>query len=155
MLLYALLLSNLKNKYLRRVGDVFLATGGLIGGIIFLIMPTTSLPYYPAYHFISIHSFLFHGTMIYLGLLLNITGYIKLKLNDIYYYAALVLFLSIIALIINNIFNSNLMFISKDFPGTLIHIIYNLSGIFFTPIMIIGQMTLPFLIIYYLIKKFK
>lgn len=155
MLLYALLLSNLKNKYLRRVGDVFLATGGLIGGIVFLIMPTTSLPYYPAYHFISIHSFLFHGTMIYLGLLLNITGYIKLKLNDIYYYAALVLFLSIIALIINNIFNSNLMFISKDFPGTPIHIIYNLSGIFFAPIMIIGQMTLPFLIIYYLIKKFK
>lgn len=152
MLLYATLLSNLKNKYLKRVGDVFLATGGIIGGLVFLIMPTTSLPYYPAYHFISIHSFFFHGTMIYLGLLLNITGYIKLNIKDIFYYGSLVLVLSILALIINNIFNSNLMFISKDFPGTPIHYIYEISGNLFTPIMIIGQMTLPFLVIYYIIK---
>ncbi len=152
MLLYATLLSNLKNKYLKRVGDVFLATGGIIGGLVFLIMPTTSLPYYPAYHFISIHSFFFHGTMIYLGLLLNITGYIKLNIKDIFYYGSLVLVLSILALIINNIFNSNLMFISKDFPGTPIHYIYEISCNLFTPIMIIGQMTLPFLVIYYIIK---
>ena len=148
MLLYSLLLSNMENKYLKRVGNVFLATGSIAGGLIFMIIPTTSLPTYPVFHFISLHSFFFHGMMLYLGLLINITGYIKLNNKDIYYYASLVFILCILALIVNTIFDSNLMFISKDFPNTPLHIIYKISGVFYTPLMIIGQMILP----YYLVK---
>ena len=55
----------------------------------------------------------------------------------------------------NNLFDSNLMFISKDFPGTPLTILYHLTGKFFTPIMIIIQMTLPFLIVYGIIKLSK
>lgn len=63
--------------------------------------------------------------------------------------------MSIIALIINNLFNGNLMFISNNFPGTPIEILYNLTngGIWYSLIMIIAQMTLPFYISYYVIKK--
>ena len=153
MLLYSLLLSNMHNKYLKRAGNVFLATGGIVGGLIFLFMPTTSLPAYPAFHFISIHSFIYHGTMLYLGLLLNITGYIKLNKKDIYYYASLVFILCILALIVNNVFDSNLMFISKDFPSTPLHIIYKISGVFYTPLMIIGQMILPYYIVKVIVNK--
>ena len=46
LLLYAGLLSSFAKNRLKRVGDVFLATGGIIGGIVFMILPTTSLPEY-------------------------------------------------------------------------------------------------------------
>lgn len=155
ILLYAGLLSSFAKGTLKRVGDVSLATGAIIGGIVFIIYPSTSLPIYPAFHFLSIHSFLFHGTMIYLGILINKTRYIELKKEDVKYFASLVLGMSIVALIANNLFNGNLMFISHNFPGTLIEAIYKLTngGILFTAVMIIGQMTLPFYVSYYLIKR--
>ena len=85
---------------------------------------------------------------------MNITQYITLQMKDFWYYASLVGGICVIALITNHIFDSNLMFISKDFPGTPISILYHTTGKLFTPIMIIIQMTLPFLIVY-LLKFFR
>lgn len=152
LLLYAGIFSSFAKGKLKRMGDVFLATGGIIGGVIFIILPTTSLPTYPMLHFISLHSFLFHGIMIYLGLLINITGYIKLRKRDIIYFSVLVGSICLISYIINGIFDSNLMFISKNFPGTPIEIIYNVTGPWFTLIMSISQMTLPFYLVYGILK---
>ena len=90
ILLYAGLLSSFGKGALKRAGDVCLATGSVIGGIVFIIYPSTSLPMYPAFHFLSIHSFLFHGTMIYLGILINKTQYIELEQNDIKYFASVI-----------------------------------------------------------------
>lgn len=155
LLLYAGLLSSFAKGKLKRIGDVFLATGGIIGGIVFMILPTTSLPAYPMLHIVSLHSFLYHGTMVYLGILINITHYIEIHLSDIKYYAILVGIVCLLAYIINKIFDSNLMFISKNFPRTPLEILYNITGPFFTVVMSIAQMTLPFYIIYYFknIKK--
>ena len=41
LLLYAGLMSSFGKGKIKRIGDVFLATGGIIGGIVFIIMPTT------------------------------------------------------------------------------------------------------------------
>lgn len=155
MLLYAGLLSSFGNGKIKKIGDVALATGVAIGGIVFIIYPSTSLPMYPAFHFLSIHSFLFHGIMIYLGILVNITNYIKIKKEDIKCFAVLVGIMSIIALIINNLFDGNLMFISNNFPGTPIEIIYNLTNgdILYSIIMILAQITIPFYISYYIINS--
>ena len=155
ILLYAGLLSSFGKGALKRAGDVCLATGSVIGGIVFIIYPSTSLPMYPAFHFFSIHSFLFHGTMIYLGILINKTQYIELEQNDIKYFASVIGIMSIVALIINKLFNGNLMFISNNFPGTPIEILYDITngGIMYTLIMVLAQMTLPFYITYVIIKK--
>ena len=155
ILLYAGLLSSFGKGALKRAGDVCLATGSVIGGIVFIIYPSTSLPMYPAFHFLSIHSFLFHGTMIYLGILINKTQYIELEQNDIKYFASVIGIMSIVALIINKLFNANLMFISNNFPGTPIEILYDITngGIMYTLIMVLAQMTLPFYITYVIIKK--
>ena len=155
LLLYAGALASFAKGKLQRVGEVFLATGGIVGGLIFIIMPTTSLPTYPMLHIVSLHSFLFHGIMLYLGILLNITNYITLNLADIKYYASLVGIVCLLAYILNNIFDSNLMFISKNFPGTPIEFLYNLTGPFFTLVASVGQMTLPFYSIYLIIKTAK
>lgn len=148
LLLYAGILSSYAKGKLKRTGDVFLATGGIIGGIVFMILPTTSLPAYPALHIVSLHSFLFHGTMVYLGLLINVTHYIEIEKQDIKYFSTLVGIVCVLAYIINKIFDSNLMFISKDFPNSPLHLIYQISGPFYTIIMSLGQMVLPFYIVY-------
>ena len=85
ILLYAGTLSSFFKGKLKRMGDVFLATGGIIGGIVFILLPTTSLPAYPALHIVSLHSFLYHGIMVYLGLLVNITHYIDVVAIDAVY----------------------------------------------------------------------
>ena len=147
LFVFAGALSSFGKGKIERMGDVFFATGGIIGGLVFVILPTTSLPAYPMLHIVSLHSFLYHGTMVYLGLLINITHYIELNASDIRYYATLVGIVCILAYIINKIFNSNLMFISKNFPGTPLEMLYNITGPFFTIVMSVAQMTLPFYIV--------
>ena len=148
MILYAGIFSGFCKGKLKHMGDVFIATGGMIAGIFFLLGPMTSLTIYPAFHYISIQSFIFHGVMFYLGILINITGYIDIKQRDILYYFGLMIIISIIAWIFNIIFDSNLMFISKDYPGTMMSVLYNSVGILFTPFMVILQSTAPFYIVY-------
>ena len=152
ILLYAGTLSSFFKGKLKRMGDVFLATGGIIGGIVFILLPTTYLPAYPALHIVSLHSFLYHGIMVYLGLLVNITHYIDVVASDAVYFATLIGIICILAQIVNKIFDSNLMFISKDFPGTPITIIYKLTGKHFTAFMEIAQMFLPFYAVYGILK---
>lgn len=152
LMLYAGLLSSLCKGWLRRTGDVFIATGGLVGGVCFLISPNTSLPRYPAFHFISWHSFLLHGLMVYLGLLLLLRCY-RPVLKDLKYCAGLISVMCGIALVFNLIWDgmhpagpgANLMFISKDFPGTPIAVLYRLAGSLFPVFMWLIQAFLPFL----------
>lgn len=152
LLLYSGLLSSFGKGIFERSGNVFLATGGIFAGIVFIMFPTTSLPEFPLFHFISIHSFFFHGTMVYLGLVINKFKYIEIEMSDLKYYASLIFMICIGALIVNKNMGSNLMFISQDFPGMPISFIYHHTGVFFTPVMMIIQMTLPFLIVYGIIQ---
>lgn len=148
LILYAGVFSGFCKGTLKKVGDVFLSTGGIIAGMVFLISPLTSLTTYPAIHFISLHSFLLHGTMVYIGLLMLITGYVKIEKKDIIYYFVLIVIISTIAYIVNKICGSNLMFISQNYPGTFIEIIYNFSGKLFPIVMILAQAILPFYLVY-------
>lgn len=148
LILYAGILSGFCKGTLKKVGDIFLSTGGIIAGMVFLISPLTSLTTYPVIHFISLHSFLLHGTMVYIGLLILTTKYVKIEKNDIKYYFTLIVIISAIAYIVNKICGSNLMFISQNYPGTFIEIIYNISGKLFPMVMILAQATLPFYLVY-------
>ena len=150
LLLYTGVLSSLGKGAIKGIGDVFVSTGALVAGLVFLIFPTTSLPDYPILHFLSLHSFFYHGLMLYLGIIMHKSKYIEIKKTDIKYYALLILVISILAYIVNSMYGSNLMFISEDFPGTPLAIIYKLTGRWFTLVMIGLQMTLPFYIVYWL-----
>lgn len=156
LILYAGLLSGFSKGKLKKIGDVFIATGSIIGGLFFLFCPNTSLPVYPMFHYISIQSFIFHGTMLYLGILVNITNYIDLKITDIKYYASLIIVISCISYVVNEILGTNFMFISDNFPNTPVEIVYNSTGRFFTLVMVLIQVVGPFYVVYfirYLIKK--
>ena len=155
IILYAGLLSSQNDRFWRRVGDAFIVMGGIVGGVVFLVFPTTSLPQYPAFHFISWHSFLLHGTMVYLGLLLLLTGVYREKMADLRPVATLTSLVCAVAFIFNTVYNqvaaepvANLMFISRDFEGTPLSLVYRLCGQFFTPVMWLGQSFLPFFVTY-------
>ncbi len=148
LILYAGIFSGFCKGTLKKVGDTFLSTGGIVAGMIFLIFPLTSLTTYPALHFISLHSFLLHGTMVYIGLLMLKTKYVKLERSDIKYYFWLIVSISAIAYIVNKFCGSNLMFISQNYPGTFIEIIYDISGNLFSLVMITAQAILPFYFVY-------
>lgn len=144
ILLYAGIFSSIGKGKVKRIGDVFLATGGIIGGIIFLILPTTSITTYPMLHYLSLQSFAYHGAMLYIGIIINKSKYIEIENKDIIYYSGLLFVMCLSAYIVNNIFDSNLMFISKDFPGSPVTIIYKLTGKLFPLVVLLAQMILPF-----------
>lgn len=152
LILYAGLFSSFGSGILKRTGDIFIATGAIIGGICFSLCPNTSLTIYPAFHYISIQSFIFHGSMIYLGILVNITNYVKVQKKDIIYYSIFIMIMGIIAYIFNLIFDSNLMFVSRNYPNTPVEIIYNMFGNAFPVAMIVGQAIVPFYVVYLSIK---
>lgn len=145
----------MQNGSLKRVGDVFLATGGIVAGICFLSLPITSLTNYPAVHFISIQSFILHSTMVYVGILINKTNYIEYDYSDIKYYFGLICFTGIIAYIVNLKLGTNLMFISQNYPNTPIEFFYKITGKFFPLVMLIPQATLPFYLITYINNRRK
>ncbi len=148
LFLYSGIFSSFAKGFLKRVGDVFIATGGILGGLVFLISPSTSLSLFPAFHFMSIHSFIYHGFMVYLGILVNITGYVTLKKNDLVLYATLVGALCFICLPLNHIFGSNLMFLSDPFPGKLGRIVFHLLGRFYPLTVSLFHMFVPFKVVY-------
>lgn len=148
IILYAGLFSSYGKGLFKKIGDIFISTGAIIGGVFFLSTPNTSLTMYPMFHYISIQSFVFHGAMVYLGILVNITGYVDLKLKDIRYYAVLITIMSGISYVVNNILETNFMFISQNFPNTPVEAIFNWAGKYFTIVMCLLQIILPFLIIY-------
>lgn len=139
----------------KRIGDVFLSTGGLVAGVCFILYPISSLTFYPVFHYISIQSFVFHGAMIYIGIIINKTNYIELKSNDIKYYSSLIIVLSIIAYIVNNKLDTNLMFISQNYPGTLVELIYSSCGKVFPICMTLIQAFPPFYVVYGMLKMIK
>lgn len=152
LMLYAGAVSALGRGWLRHVGDVFIATGGLVGGICFLILPNTSLPRYPTLHFISLHSFLLHGLMVYLGLLLLWKLY-RPKMCDLKWCAGLVSVMCAISVVFNAVWDhnhpagpeANLMFMTHDFPGTPVTVLYHLTGSAFPVFMWLIQALVPFL----------
>lgn len=155
LFLYAGLLSASFKGNIKRCGDIVLVVSGLIGGIIYLIYPSTSLFDYPAFHFVSFHGFLYHGAFVYSALLILITKSLKLTKKDFVPYFIFVAALSAVALFINLIFDTNLMFISKAFPGRLGKALYNAAGVFYTPLMIFVQLVLPYWAVYKITKKIK
>ena len=152
LFLYASILSSFCKGSLKRIGDVTILVAGLAGGVIFLLYPSTSLTDYPAFHLVSISSFIYHGIMTYISILMIRTKYVELKTHDIYFYLPIVTIICIISYTINSITGSNLMFISSRFPYPPMDFIYDHTGKFYPLVTSIVQMFMPFYVIYGLVK---
>lgn len=114
-----------KNSFIKNMGIGFLTCGTFSAGLSFLIIPTTSLQIVPIWHFLSFHSLTFHSLMVYLGFMYILKGFYNK--NSFKYFAFCLLIFLIPSLIINLIFDSNLMLISKPYQISInfINEIYN------------------------------
>ena len=162
IVLYAGVLSSLPEGRLRCAGDCFLATAGLVGGLAYLISPTSTLLQYPAFHVLSLHSFFLHGAMVYLGLLLLIRGVYRPVFRDILYPATIISVVCALALLFNLVYDrangvaiANLMFLSQNTPGTPLAWIWRLTGRFYTPFMWLVQAYGPFLLAFWATELFR
>jgi len=150
--LYCSLFSSFGKGKLKRVGDVFLTVGGIIGGGCYMISPSTTAGVYPMFHLITTQSFILHSIMIYLSLLYIKTGYCKLKLGDWKYYALTVTAMCAIAYGVNSKLGTNLMFVSKNFKGSAVEILFNMNPSNFPINITLIQAIPPFFAVYGVVK---
>lgn len=157
--MYALVFSLCKNEKLRQIGLTFLFFGGIVGAAAFFLYPSACIPNYPIYHFMCIRTMLYHGSMIYTGIIIVLTGCYK---PDISHYKNYLAFLGTIgagAYIINTLSDGkyDYMYISKPLKIDFIKEIYNAIPNLYPFIALALQLTVPFFatyLVYYLIKKY-
>ena len=153
--LYCSVMSGWDKGRVKRVGDVFLTVGGLVGGVGYLLSPNTTAGIYQVFHFITLQSYFLHSVMVFLGALYIVTGYCKLVMADLKYYAGTILLMCVLAYTVNGFLGSNLMFVSQNFPGTPVEVIYNLSPVAFPVSMALIQAVPPFLAVYGIVSLFE
>jgi hypothetical protein len=160
LFIYALWMAGFSRGTLGKTGCSFIMGGCFVGGLAYIIFPTTSLQWFPPYHFISIHSMLFHSAMLYLSLI-----YIKKKMMtfdfEAYkYYGTYVAIASIVALAFNfgiknrwGLVHPNLMVIrippltadmAAKFAFSIVQSIYNKSEYLYTVCAVFAYLIVPF-----------
>lgn len=96
----------------KEIGRCFIRYGCFTGGIAFLTVPATSLMMHPIYHYLSIHSMLFHSAMVYFGVIFFIRREKSVTKRDFITYSSFILSICSIAIILNLLTGSNLMLLS-------------------------------------------
>lgn len=115
MFIYATILAGFTKGIFSRLGKSFIASGAILAGFSFLVMPTTSITSFPMWHFLSCYSMLFHSLMVYLGLTYLINKIVILDIKVLPYYAVFCTFFAGIAYIINAVSDTNLMFLKEPY----------------------------------------
>lgn len=147
LLIFALWFVAYGKSYLKTAGEAFIAYGCPIAGIIFLIFPTTSLMSFPIWHYFSIYSLFFHGMMIFLGIL-QLHSEKRLSLKIYLSYTAFVLCFSCISILLNSIYNCNLMNLREPYniPVDLIQNVYSFSKHAYTLMAVVAYALIPIII---------
>ena len=115
LFIYALWFASFKKT--EKIGLAFIFGGAIIAGFVFLLFPSTSLVDYPLFHFVCFYSLIYHSSMMYLGIIIAKTHYYEPNIKDFNYYFGFVASGMIIAIIIDLLTGSNLMFIMN--PGQI------------------------------------
>lgn len=134
LFIYATWMAGFGKGTVEKLGVSFLMGGCPVAGLAFLIFPSTSLQMHPIYHYLCIHSLVFHGLMVWLGLLYIIRSGHKVNLKAFAHYAIFCLAWAIPALVLNRIFNCNMMFLREPFnvPIQFIKELHKSSQVLYT-----------------------
>lgn len=135
-----------------RASNAWLIWGGIIAGIAFLSFPSSSLLYYPAFHFLSIYSIMFHTFLVLTGVILVYHNIYRFKTNDFIYYFVFSLLFMIAALVVNKTLNLNMMFLEFPIAIGILDIIYDFSPIFFQVFFFLFQLFVPYLVTLLVVK---
>ena len=156
LFMYCTVFSVVPSKTLNKCGLSFIFFGGIIGAVSFFIYPDACIPNYPIYHFMCLRTMLFHGSMIYTGLLIVITNYYKPTIKDFKYYFIELIIISLLAYTINVIFSKNLMYIQEPLNFDISRNLYDAAPKLYPFIIMLLQIVVPFFLsylVYILISK--
>lgn len=145
LFIYASFMSGYGKGVIKRLGESFIILGGIVGGVSFLLMPTTSLMNYPIWHFLSLHSLIFHVLMIYLNVLYLRYVPELICLKSYGYFSAYFLGATMICLILNKYYEANLMIIQKPLriPIAFVQDIYRYQPSLYTLLAITSYLLAP------------
>ena len=116
---------------IQHIALTFLFYGGIIGGIAYLLFPTTSIGRYPVFHFITFHSMFYHVLMIYTGFFVIYYQFIKPNIKDLKWYLIITTVFCIISYITNYYLDTNYMFLSNYSNNPVLKKLYELTGKFY------------------------
>ena len=153
LFIYATIFCGFFNGSICKLGEAFIAGGCILSGFSFLVVPSTSLTEYPVYHFLSIHSMLFHSCMVYLGILYVTKKGIKLNKGDYKRYLIFVGVFVSLALVLNLILKQNFMLMMNPYniPIGFINSIAEKLPWLYTFFVIGLYLTVPFFLVKMLI----
>ncbi len=105
----------------RKMACSYLCTLNLIGGLVNFVYPSNVLSNYSVISFSGLHTLFYHGTMVFVALLMLFSGYYSYKNIKDAILAFIPLFVvSIPANVINFVYNCSYMFFRGGFPFSLI-----------------------------------
>lgn len=161
LFIYALWLSGFGKGFLKKLGDAFILIGALLGGIGFLLLPTTSLMRYPIWHYLCLYSLFFHAAMIYLSVMYIKHNKREMNRRTYRYFSLYFLAGALISIGLNIVFNSNIMLLREPFnvPFAFIHEIKAHSQVAYTLLAtaayLIGPALFAFMVSKWINKKEK
>lgn len=138
-----------KNITVRTAGSSFLFFGGIIGATTFFIYPNACIPNYPIYHFMCIRTMLFHGSMIFSGLLIVISGYYTPSIKHFKHYFVTMSIICALAYLFNTLLGWDLMYMSKPLGFSISQNIYDLAPNIYPFIFMTLEIFVPFFISYF------
>lgn len=127
----ASILASVTKGRVRHLAISFMFYGGIVGGVAYLLFPTTSLYKFPAFHFLSFHSMLYHTMMVYTGLVIMIKKLIVPSLKDFLPYFIFTTVFCIISYVINQIYDTNFMFLNETSNNDILKLLMNLTKGFY------------------------
>ena len=150
LFIYALWMCAYGKGRIYKIGEAFISGGCIVGGFAFLVVPATSLMDYPIYHFVSIHSMLYHSCMLYLGILYIRAYKIKLDKNDFINYSAYTGVFGIVSIILNLMLDQNFMILKNpvNIPIEPLNVIASKLPYLYT----VGALMLYIIIPFFLVK---
>ena len=135
----ASLIAGICRGKLRHLALSFMFYGGIIGGMAYLVFPATSLYKFPLFHFISIHSMLYHSVMIYSGIMIVRKGCFVPSLKDFLPYFTFTTAACVLAYIVNVECGTNLMFLNRTSNNGILKAVMNLTGRWYPLAVTLGQ----------------
>ena len=108
IIMYAGILAGFTKGKLKELGECWLATGGIVGGIATMVH-LNAFYYYPFLSFGAFYSMLWHFLMVFLGLLLIVTNYVDMSYKSIINGYLFHLLISIFVIPIDFIYNFDFM----------------------------------------------
>ena len=146
LFIYMSFFSLSKNEKIKNTGLSFLFYGGIVGAACFFIYPSACIPNYPIYHFMCLRTLIYHGLMIYTGILIVKAGYYVPNKKHFRNYIISLGIICIFAYIFNVFFGYDYMYISKPIDIPISKMVYEWNPYLYPFIAMIVEVLVPFMV---------